>query len=140
ADEFKQHGMVYGLEVEANLIGQNGRLLAELAEKLNRDNLVVIFDGGNLSSQNMTPLECFREYEAMRPHIGWIHVKDYSVDPKLEWKGYVDEERLKNFVPANIGDSGHEYIIRDFRNHIPKVEERMRKLGAPGVFLELEPH
>jgi sugar phosphate isomerase/epimerase len=140
ADEFKRQGMVYGLEVEANLIGQNGRMLAALAENLKRDNLVVIFDGGNLSSQNMSPVECFQEYVAMRPHIGWIHIKDYAIDPTLEWKGYVDEERLKNFVPANAGDSGHELILRDFRQHVPAVNERMQKLGLPGAFLELEPH
>lgn len=140
ADEFKKHGIVYALEVEANLIGQDGRLLAELATKLKRDNLVVIFDGANLSAQNMSPVDCFREYEAMRPHIGWIHIKDYSVDPSLEWKGYVDEERLKNFVPANEGDSGHEKILRDFRDHVPEISARMQKLGAAGTFLELEPH
>jgi sugar phosphate isomerase/epimerase len=140
ADEFARDNIVYGLEVEANLIGQNGRLLAELAEKINRENLVVIFDGGNISSQNMSPVECFQEYEAMRPHIGWMHIKDYAVDPSLEWKGYVDEERLKNFVPANVGDSGHELILRDFRKHIPQLAERMKKFGTPGVFLELEPH
>src|SRR5690606_5219672 len=108
--------------------------------KIDRDNLVVIFDGGNLSSQNMDPVQCFQEYEAMRPYIGWIHIKDYSIDSTLEWKGYVDEERLKNFVPANIGDSGHELILRDFREQIPAVTERMRKFGLPGTFLELEPH
>lgn len=140
ADEFAKHGIVYGLEVEANLIGQNGKMLAELATKINRENLVVIYDGGNLSSQNMSPVQCFEEYEKMRPHIGWIHIKDYEIDPSMEWKGYVDEERLKNFVPANVGDSGHEAILRDFRNHIPALDERMKKLGGPGVFLELEPH
>ena len=140
ADEFAKHGISYGLEVEANLIGQNGRLLAALAEKCNRDNLVCIFDGGNISSQNMSPVECFDEYEAMREHIGWIHIKDYAVDKNLEWKGYVDEERLKNFVPANIGDSGHEMILRDFRDHIDSLTQRMQKLGAAGVLLELEPH
>jgi len=140
AEEFGKHGIVYGLEVEANLIGQNGVMLAELARKIDRDNLVVIFDGGNLSSQNMNPVQCFQEYEAMRPYIGWIHVKDYAIDSSLEWKGYVDEERLKNFVPANVGDSGHELILRDFREQIPAVSARMQKFGLPGTFLELEPH
>ncbi|MCA8997219.1 MAG: sugar phosphate isomerase/epimerase [Planctomycetaceae bacterium] len=139
-DEFAKHGITYGLEVEANLIGQNGRTLAGLAERIQRDNLVLIFDGGNISSQNMSPVQCFEEYVAMRDHIGWIHIKDYAVDPNLEWKGYVDEERLKNFVPANVGDSGHEMILRDFKNHISELDARMKKLGAPGVFLELEPH
>lgn len=140
ADAFGEHGISYGLEVEANLIGQNGRMLAALSEKIARENLVCIFDGGNLSSQNMNPVQCYDEYVAMRDHIGWIHIKDYAIDPNLEWKGYVDEERLKNFVPANIGDSGHEMILRDFRNHIERLESRMKKLGAAGVFLELEPH
>lgn len=140
ADAFAEHGITYGLEVEANLIGQNGRLLAALSEKINRPNLVCIFDGGNLSSQNLSPVDCYNEYVAMRKHIGWIHIKDYAVDANLAWTGVVDEERLKNFVPADVGDSGHEAIFRDLREHLPEMTSRMQSLGAPGVFLELEPH
>lgn len=133
-------GVIFGLELEANLVGQNGRLLAELARKVNSPHMVCIFDGGNVSSQNLNAIDCFKEYEAMRPYIGWMHIKDYSIDPSLKWTGVVDEERLKNFVPAQLGDTGHEMILRDFRDHIPKLDKKMRKLGAPGVFLELEPH
>jgi sugar phosphate isomerase/epimerase len=140
ADECARHGITYGLEVEANLIGQNGRLLAMLAEKTARPNLVCIFDGGNLSSQNLNWVEVYNEYAAMRDWIGWAHIKDYKVDPTLKWTGVVDEERLKNFVPANIGDSAHEMILRDLRDRLPQLTSRMQKLGAPGVFLELEPH
>ena len=133
-------GLVFGLEVEANLVGQNGRMLATLANAIGRSNLVCIFDGGNISSQNLTALDCLDEYRAMRDHLGWIHIKDYRVDTNLKWTGVVDEERLKNFVPCDIGDSGHELILRDLRTHLPQMTERMKKLGAPGVFLELEPH
>jgi sugar phosphate isomerase/epimerase len=140
ADACAQHGLSYGLEVEANLIGQNGRLLAALAAAANRPNLVCIFDGGNLSSQNLNWVEVYREYEAMRDWIGWSHIKDYKVDPSLKWTGVVDEERLKNFVPASLGDSAHEQILRDLRDRLPVLTTRMQKLGAPGVFLELEPH
>lgn len=133
-------GVTYGLEVEANLIGQNGRLLAALTKKVNKPNIVCIFDGGNLSSQNLNLVECYNEYVAMRPYIGWMHIKDYAVDPSLPWTGVVDEERLKNFVPATVGDSAHEQILRDFREHLPKINKKMQKLGAPGAFLELEPH
>ena len=69
-----------------------------------------------------------------------MHIKDYRVDPSLVWTGVVDEERLKNFVPCDIGDSGHELILRDLKDHLPAIEAKMKKLGAPGVFLELEPH
>ena len=135
-----QAGLVYGLEVEANLVGQNGRLLAALTKAVNQPNMVCIFDGGNLSSQNLSPVECFNEYVAMRDCMGWSHIKDYRIDPSLKWEGVVDEERLKNFVPANIGDSGHELVLRDLKQHLPAMEQKMQALGAPGVFLELEPH
>ncbi len=135
-----QAGLVYGLEVEANLVGQNGRMLAALATAIGRANLVCIFDGGNISSQNLSPLECFIEYRAMRESFGWMHIKDYRVDPNLKWTGVVNEEMLKNFVPCDVGDSGHELILRDLKGQLPTIEAKMKQLGAPGVFLELEPH
>ena len=132
--------VVYALEVEANLIGQNGQLMAELARKIAQPNLVCIFDGGNISSQNYDCLRCLEEYRAMKKHLGYFHIKDYRIDPSLEWTGVVDEERLKNFVPADIGDSGHEAILRDFRDAIPAMERKLKRRGIPGVFLDLEPH
>lgn len=133
-------GVVFGLEVEANLIGQNGHLLAELARRVGSPHMVCIFDGGNISSQNLHAVQCFDEYAAMRKYLGWMHIKDYRIDPTLEWTGVVDEERLKNFVPCDVGDSGHEAILRDLKEHLPKFEKRLQKLGAPGFILELEPH
>ena len=132
--------VLFGLEVEANLVGQNGRLLSRLSRQVNNPHLYLIFDGGNLSSQNMGPEETYREYEAMKAGIGWMHIKDYRIAPKLVWQGYVDEARLENFVPADEGDSGHEAILRDFRQHIPALERKLKRQGVPGVFLDLEPH
>jgi sugar phosphate isomerase/epimerase len=140
AEKCADAGIVYALEVEANLIGQNGRLMAALARGVNKPNLVCIFDGGNISSQNLNAVRCFEEYVAMRKYLGYFHIKDYKIDPSLEWTGVVDEERLKNFVPADQGDSGHESIFRDLREHLPQIDKKMKKLGLPGVFVELEPH
>jgi sugar phosphate isomerase/epimerase len=139
-DACAQAGMVFGMEVEANLVGQNGRLLAALAKAVNRPNLVCIFDGANICCQNIHALDCYAEYVAMRDWLGYLHIKDYRIDPSLKWTGVVDEERLKNFVPADEGDSGHEWILRDLKQHLPQIEGRMKALGIPGVFLELEPH
>jgi sugar phosphate isomerase/epimerase len=133
-------GVVFGLEVEANLVGKNGRLLAEIYRRVGSPHLKLIFDGGNLSTQNMPAAEVVAEYQAMRHGIGWMHIKDYRIDPALEWTGTVDEERLKNFVPADAGDSGHEAIFRDFRSLVPSLETELQRLGVPGVFLDLEPH
>ena len=132
--------LLFGLEVECNLIGQNGVLLRQIYRKVDNPHLCLIFDGGNLTAQNMDAVTTFAEYEAMKSGIGWIHIKDYRIDPGLEWQGHVDEEHLSNFVPADEGDAGHEAILRDFRARIPALSRRLKRLGIPGVFLDLEPH
>lgn len=135
-----KEGLVYGLEVEANLVGQNGRLLAALCRAVNRPNMVCIFDGANLSHQGYSPAECFEEYKAVRPYLGWMHMKDYRATRKKRPGEHVDEGADWNFVPSDVGDSAHEYILRDLAGHIDKLERKLKKLGVPGVFLELEPH
>lgn len=140
ADLCKREGLVFGLEVEANLVGQTGKLLAKIHKKVKNTSLVLIFDGANLVCQGMTPDEVFGEYLAMKPGLGWIHVKDYRHSSATERLQHIDEASLKNFVPADIGDSGHEAIFRDMVDELPKIEKRMKKLGAPGVIFDLEPH
>ena len=133
-------GLVFGLEVEANLVGQTGQLLAEIHKKVKHPNLVLIFDGANLVCQGMTPDQVFAEYLAMKPGLGWVHIKDYRHTNASERLKHIDEASLKNFVPADIGDTGHEAILRDLASELPKIERRMKKLGAPGVIFDLEPH
>ncbi|MCA9192007.1 MAG: sugar phosphate isomerase/epimerase [Planctomycetales bacterium] len=133
-------GVVFGLEVEANLIGQTGKLLAEIHRRVKNPALVLIFDGANLVCQGMTPDEVFAEYLAMKPGLGWLHIKDYRHNSSAARLQHIDEASLKNFVPADIGDSGHEAILRDLASELPRIEKRIKKLGAPGVFLDLEPH
>ncbi|MCA9065460.1 MAG: sugar phosphate isomerase/epimerase [Planctomycetaceae bacterium] len=133
-------GMVYGLEIEPNLVGETGPLLAELARRVDHPNMVLIFDGGNVAAQNKNPVQVFEEYKVTVPYLGWMHVKDYRIDPSLVWTGAVDEERLRNFVPANEGDAGHELIFRDLREQLPQIQTRLEKLGLPGFYLETEPH
>ncbi len=133
-------GLVYGLEVEANLVGQTGKILAEIHRQVKSSHLVLIFDGANLVCQGMTPDEVFAEYLAMKPGLGWIHVKDYRHPSSAGRLKHIDETSLKNFVPADIGDTGHEAILRDLKEELPKIDKRMKKLGAPGVIFDLEPH
>jgi sugar phosphate isomerase/epimerase len=132
--------LTFGLEVEANLVGRSGELVAELHRRVNHPALVTVFDGGNLVSQGYSTEETFTQYLAMKPSLGWLHVKDYH-DPSAGGRGqYVDEEKLKHFVPANLGDSGHERILRDFAEAIPQLELKLKKRGIPGVIVDLEPH
>lgn len=140
AETCDKHGLTYGLEIEANLIGQTGQLMAELHSRINHPALVTIFDGANILCQGFSADQVFEQYAAMKPGLGWLHIKDYH-DPNPSGRvTHVDEEALKNFVPADRGDCGHEAILRDLAGFIPELETRMAKRGAPGVICDLEPH
>ncbi len=140
AEACHRSDLTFGLEVEANLVGQNGHLMAEIYKQVNHPALVLIFDAGNIITQGYTPRETFEQYLAMKPGIGWIHIKDYRHPKAAKRKSHVDEDALKHFVPADLGDSDHEKILSDFRGAIPALDKKLRRRGIPGVFLELEPH
>jgi sugar phosphate isomerase/epimerase len=132
--------LTFGLEVEANLVGQTGKILAKIHQEVDHPALVTIFDGANISTQGFTAAECFEQYQLMKKGLGWMHIKDYKHPNALKRTTHVDEEALKHFVPADRGDSGHELILKDFRDFIPVLEKRLKRRGIPGVFLDLEPH
>jgi len=140
AETCHRSDLTFGLEIEANLVGQSGQLLAEIHRKVNHPAMMLIFDAGNIITQGVTSAEVFEQYQAMKSGTGWIHIKDYH-DPKPKRaKGHVDEDALKHFVPVDLGDSAHEAILRDFSRTIPKLERKLKRRGIPGVFLDLEPH
>ena len=81
AETCHRSDLTFGLEIEANLVGQTGELMAEIHRQVNHPALVTIFDAGNIVSQGYTPDEVFEQYLAMKPGIGWMHIKDYH-DPQ----------------------------------------------------------
>ena len=140
ADVCKTRGLVFGLEVEANLVGQSGPLLARMHEAINNESLVTIFDGGNLVMQGYTADQVYDQYVAMKPGLGWVHIKDFANPNPGELIEHVDEDSLKQFVPADIGDSGHLRIMKDLAEYLPTLQDRMSALGVDGVFADMEPH
>lgn len=133
-------GVTFGLEVEANLIGQTGQLLSEIHRKVNHPALLTIFDGGNLVTQGFSEDEIFEQWKSMKPSLGWIHIKDYSMPAGMKRVTHVDEESLAHFVPADCGDSGHLRIMSDLKSFLPVLRERIQARGIDGVFADLEPH
>jgi sugar phosphate isomerase/epimerase len=140
ADVCAKHGLVYGLEVEANLVGQTGFWMSRLHQGVGRDNLMLIFDAANLSTQGFSGQEVYEHYLAMKPGLGWLHIKDYKHPGPVKRLEHVDEEALKHFVPADQGDSGHELVLRDLAQYLPTIRERLAKFAVSQVFLDLEPH
>ncbi len=140
AETCHRSDLTFGLEIEANLIGQSGELLVEIARKVNHPAMVLIFDAANILCQGFTAEGVYEQYKAMKPYIGWMHIKDYRHPKPPQRVGHIDEDAIKNFVPSDIGHSGHEAMLRDFREQIPKLDAKLKKRGIPGVFLDLEPH
>ncbi len=132
--------LTYGVELEANLVGQNGDILAEIHRQVNNPALVLVFDAGNLTCQGFSAGEVLEQFRVMKNGLGWMHVKDYRHPEPSRRQTHVDEETLKHFVPADQGDSGHEAIFRELREMLPKLNQKLERRGIPGVFLDLEPH
>ncbi len=132
--------LTYGVELEANLVGQNGDILAEIHRQVNNPALVLVFDAGNLTCQGFSAGEVLDQFRVMKNGLGWMHVKDYRHPEPSRRQTHVDEETLKHFVPADQGDSGHEAIFRELREMLPKLNQKLERRGIPGVFLDLEPH
>ncbi|MCO8123056.1 sugar phosphate isomerase/epimerase [Stieleria sp. TO1_6] len=140
AEACDKRGLTFGLEVEANLVGQTGQLLEKIANKVNHPAMLTIFDGANIVTQGFSADDTYAQYLAMKPSMGWLHVKDYH-DPSPSGRiEHVDEASLANFVPADRGDCGHEAIFRDLKDFLPELHRRMTARGADGVFVDLEPH
>lgn len=148
AEVCRSHGLIYGLEVEANLVGQNGWLLAKIHQAIANESLVLIFDGGNLVMQGYDSVAIFEQYRQMRPGLGWIHLKDFApavaipTDEPAASSGhtYVDEESVKDFVPVDLGGSAYRQVLEDLRVNLPTLHSKMIGLGAAGFFADLEPH
>ena len=140
AEACHRSDLTFGLEVEANLVGQTGQLLAEIHKQVNHPAIVLIFDGANILVQGYSRAEVIEQFQAMKPALGWMHIKDYR-NPKPGVKaGHVDEDALHHFVPADQGDGAHELIFRDFALMLPELQAKLHRRGIPGVFLDLEPH
>ncbi len=145
AEACHRSDLTFGLEVEPNLVGENGYLLAELYAQVNHPAMVLIFDAANIIVQGYSAGELLEQFQAMQPGLGWLHIKDYRhPEPILRQRGvrggHIDEDALAHFVPADRGDSAHEAILRQLSRGLPKLERKLRRRGIPGVFLDLEPH
>ena len=107
---------------------------------MNHPALKLVFDAANLVVQGYTTAEIYEQYEAMKPGLGWMHVKDYAKTSVAVKGGRQDEDKMKGFVPCDQGYSGHEAILRDFAKILPELTAYSQNRGIPGVFLDLEPH
>jgi sugar phosphate isomerase/epimerase len=140
AEACHRSDLTFGLEVEANLVGRTGQLLAEIHRRVNHPGLVLVFDAANLIVQGFSTAEVWKQWQAMKPGLGWLHVKDYRPMKAAARGKHVEEDKLANFVPADLGAGGHEKILADLATMLPALTKKLTRRGIPGVFVDLEPH
>ncbi|HEY6562987.1 MAG TPA: TIM barrel protein, partial [Pirellulaceae bacterium] len=140
ADICTGHELILGLELEAHLVGRDGLLLAEIFDRLRHPDVVLVFDPANLVVQGYGPDEVWSHFEAVRPGLGWLHVKDCLRPVGLENASELNEEQISGFVPAGLGDGALTRIFDDLRVQGTETIVRMTRKGVPGILLELEPH
>lgn len=140
AEACHRSDLTFGLEVEANLVGRTGQLLAEIHRRVNHPGLVLVFDAANLIVQGFSTAEVWKQWLAMKPGLGWVHIKDYKPVKAAARGRHVEEDSLAHFVPADMGIGGHEKIISDLGTLLPELTKKLKRRGIPGVFVDLEPH
>jgi hypothetical protein len=141
AELFDQAGLSFGLEVEANLVGHTGGLMARLFHEVNHPAMFLIFDGGNLVTQGFSREEIFEQWQQMKPGLGWLHVKDHRAIRHSGDQGHwVDEAALTDFVTVDEGASGYEAIFSALASDMHSITARLVGRQIPGVFVDLEPH
>lgn len=136
-------GLTFGLEVEANLVGQNGSLLSRIHAGVNHPGLVLVFDGANLVTQGYRTDQVLEQWQQMLPGLGWIHVKDYrqsGANPDPTAHRHLDEEALDGYVPAGEGNSGYGEILQQLKLALPEIRQRLVCRSITDVLVDLEPH
>ena len=87
-----KNGITFGLEVEANLVGQCGRTLELLHRRVKHPAMLTIFDAANIVTQGYSSDDIFLQYHMMKKGLGWMHIKDYRHPEPVQRVGHVDEE------------------------------------------------
>ena len=122
AETCHRSDLTFGLEIEANLVGQTGQLLAEIHRQVNHPAMVLIFDAANILCQGYTTVEVIRAISGHEAgHRLDAHQGLRPLASRGQAQGHVDEDALKHFVPADVGQGAHEWILRDFRESLPKL-------------------
>lgn len=139
-DLASRFGVLVGIEIETNLVFADGYEVGEALARLNHPSLGLVFDAGNMRCIGYSSGEIAQMFQAVLPHLLWVHLKDYSGPVPEQRGGKIDEGALKHFVPITTGQAGHHGIFDILSKTAHMLIEKLKAAGLPGLFLELEPH
>ena len=135
-----KEGLIYGSEVESDLIGGDGETLIAMHKRIDNPNTCIIMDVGNMEYKGHSPEGVFAQYLKTKPGLGWIHIKGFNAPANRSMLAQAKKRGLTRFIPVDQGDAGHEMVLCDFKTLVPRLQRKFKKMGVPGVFVDLEPH
>ena len=137
----KKEGLAGYLEVEANLLGNNGANLMEFYNAVNCPNIVLYFDGANMVIQDAKKQGLsLQAYSDMIDGIGGFHIKDAKYS-ELATGSHTNEEVAWPFVPVGQGDAAYDKVFESLWMTIDSIRDRLIKAGLPPeVGVVQEPH
>ncbi len=137
AELCQQAGIIYLMEPEPNLVGNDAAMMLQLCRDIDNDFLLINPDAANMHVQGYDAVaEYFAVAEAGR--LGFMHIKDYT-EP-CPSAIVVDEEALRHFGSVDVGIAGHRRIFQDLAGRLPAIDQQLRNLGAEGLILDIEGH
>ena len=79
-----------------------------------------LIDAANLVTQGFTASEVFEHYVAMKPGLGWLHIKDYRLPRAAKRKNHVDEDAHAR----QSRDAGRDRAapLLDPVHHLPRLD------------------
>ena len=141
AETCHRSDLTFGLEVEANLVGDNGHMLAEIHRQVNHPGHGPGVRRRQHPRAGLQPGRSLRAISGHEAEPGLdAHQGLSSVRSRRHQGGHANDGALAHFVPADQGDAAYEAILRDFSPHAAGAGEEAGPPGIPGVFLDLEPH
>ena len=141
AEACHRSDLTYGLEIEANLVGQTGQIMAEIYRQVNHPALLLIFDAGNIISSR---LFAGRSFPAIPGHEAGhrldTHQRLSPAASRPSGRRTSTKMRSSTLCPPNWAIAPTRSFCAIFAKQIPALEKKLRRRGIPGVFLDLEPH
>jgi sugar phosphate isomerase/epimerase len=101
-----KEGLIYGSEVESDLIGGDGETLIAMHKKINHPNTCIIMDVGNMESMGHSPESAYAQYLKSKPGLGWIHIKGYNAPANRAMLNRAKKTWIDAVYPRGSGGCG----------------------------------
>jgi len=132
--------LTFGLEIERTSWAATAFCLAEIHRQVNHHpGMVLVLRCREHFGARLRLGQVFAQYLAMKPGLGWMHIKDYR-SPQPISRAATSMRTPWPFRPRRPGRQRPRRDLRDFARTLPALGEEARPAGIPGGVLGTSTH